>query len=95
MIIDSNIILILFIIITIMYLTNSLESFTISRPTKCFDCERQFIKNYGLWSVWQTMPSKCFDCEHQFKKKKINPYFSGPTKCFDCDNRKNLIKKCK
>lgn len=92
--INSNFVMILIIIFTIMYLTKTLENFTISRPTKCFSCEREFIRNYGLWSVWQTMPTKCFDCEHQFKKQKINPYFSGPTKCFDCD-RKELVKKCK
>jgi len=88
--VNSNLILIILIIVTLMYLTNTLESFTISRPTKCFDCEKQFIKNYGLWSVWQTMPTKCFDCEHQLKKQNINPYFSGPTKCFSCDHKLKL-----
>ena len=82
---DLNLLLILFFILTIMYLTNSLERFTISRPTKCFSCEREFIRNYGISSVWQTMPSKCFDCEHEYLRKDKNPYHTGPNKCFDCD----------
>lgn len=66
-------------------MTKNLEKFTISRPSKCFSCEREIIRNDSIWSVWKALPTKCFDCENEFIKKKINPYSTGPSKCYACE----------
>jgi hypothetical protein len=59
-----------------------------SRPSKCFDCEKQIT---SIYDAHLAFPSKCFDCE---KQSKI-PYFEGPTKCFDCDNQLKQSLKIK
>lgn len=86
----SKIIFIIFLIVVAVLLTKNLEKFTISRPSKCFSCEREIIKNENIWNVWKALPSKCFDCETQALNNNINPYLTGPTKCFDCDYFKKI-----
>ncbi len=50
-----------------------------SRPTKCFDCEKQIT---SIANAHLAFPSKCFSCE---KQQGQIPYQNGPTKCFDCE----------
>ncbi|ADO67118.1 hypothetical protein crov085 [Cafeteria roenbergensis virus] len=82
---NSKITFIILIIIVGLLFAKNLEKFTISRPSKCFSCEREIIRNESIWNVWKALPSKCFDCENNALHNNINPYYTGPTKCFDCD----------
>lgn len=52
----------------------------LSRPNKCFSCERQMLKQSGTKNIHLAFPGKCFDCEKDSKA----PYHEGPTKCFSC-----------
>lgn len=79
---NSNIIFIIMISLIFFLFTKKIEKFTISRPSKCFSCEKDIINRYNIWSVWKALPTKCFDCENQHN---IQPYNTGPTKLFDCD----------
>ena len=76
----NRIIIVGILLIMLFFIFNKKTENFWSRPSKCFDCEKQItsINNAHL-----SFPSKCFDCE---KQSKI-PYFEGPTKCFDCDNQ--------
>ena len=78
---NSTTIFIILIILLFIFLSKKIEKFTISRPSKCFDCERQIISHQGIFSAWKALPTKCFDCESQSN----TPYHTGPSKCFDCD----------
>lgn len=49
-------------------------------PTKCFDCERQFVEMSSPEEAWRGQPTKCFDCE----KRTASPQRQHPSKCFDC-----------
>jgi len=82
---NSKITFIVMIIIVGLLFAKNLEKFTITRPSKCFSCEREIIRKEGVWSVWKALPSKCFDCENKANLNKVNPYNTGPNKCFDCD----------
>lgn len=85
MIPQSQIVFYIMIILIVILFTKNLEKFTITRPSKCFSCERDMINRTGILSVWKALPTKCFDCEHQAEYNDVNPYKTGPTKCFDCD----------
>ena len=71
------------IILVVYMFTKRVEKFTITRPSKCFSCEKDIINRENIWSVWKALPTKCFDCENN--NKTIHPYMTGPTKCNDCD----------
>lgn len=58
------------------------EKLILSRPNKCFSCEREILKNYGKDYLNYAFPGKCFACEKESK----NPIHEGPTKCFSCKN---------
>ena len=87
--INSKTFLVIFILVALFYFTNSIERFSISRPTKCFSCEKQYMQKYGIDSIWKTMPTKCFSCEKQYQNMNLDPYHTGPTKCFSCDAHRN------
>jgi hypothetical protein len=55
-----------------------------TRPNKCFSCEKQITSEYD---AHLSFPTKCFDCERQSRI----PYNTGKTKCFDCDTNTNLF----
>ena len=60
-----------------------ISQFALSRPSKCFDCEREILEQSKEPEKHMHMsaPGKCFDCESQ----PLNlPYNEGPTKCFSC-----------
>ena len=58
----------------------------LSRPNKCFDCERQIDPSKMNYSG--AFNNKCFSCE-----KEVS-YYYGSTKCFKCKcNKKNLKKE--
>lgn len=90
---NSKIIFIILIIIFGLLLTKNLEKFVISRPSKCFSCEKEIIRKEGIFNVWKALPTKCFDCEHQYLINKKNPYNTGPTKCFSCEKQFHNNKK--
>lgn len=77
--------IILFIILTYFIFNLKLEKFNsyLSRPNKCFDCERMMPNHYGT-------SSKCFSCEKQIG------YHGGNTKCFSCMKKVKCVKpkKC-
>lgn len=52
----------------------------LSRPNKCFSCEKQMLKHSATKNIHLAFPGKCFDCEKHSK----TPYHEGPTKCFSC-----------
>lgn len=89
---NSKILFIVLIFLTIYIFGKRIEKFTITRPSKCFDCEKEIIKKEGVLSVWKALPTKCFDCE---KQNGIKPYNTGPNKCFDCEYFKNNKTKNK
>jgi len=69
---SSRITLIIFIIITILFIfisfTNIYEKFYgapqyLNHKSKSFDAEREMINRCGLDGAWLANPSKCFDCE--------------------------------
>lgn len=76
----SNVVLVVFIVVLMLLITKKVEKFTVSRPSKCFSCEREIIRKSSVLDVWKALPTKCFDCE-----AGKAPYYTGPTKCFDCD----------
>ena len=88
---NSQIFLFLFIITILLLSAKNIEHFVITRPSKCFDCEKHIIKTSNIWNVWKALPTKCFDCEKQSDK----PYITGPSKCFDCDFFKLNKDSCK
>ena len=57
----------------------------LTKPTKCFDCEKQYKSDNKKWMGQST---KCFGCE----KELVQKYgidagaLGGPTKCFSCMN---------
>lgn len=67
---NSKITFIIMIIIVGLLLAKNLEKFTITRPSKCFSCEKEFIRTERIWSVWKALPTKCFDCEKQLNNNK-------------------------
>lgn len=71
---------IIILLILLFIIINSLKIENFSRPSKCFDCERQYPK-YST--------TKCFTCMKQIGDN------GGNTKCFSCINKKlNKPKKC-
>ena len=86
------ILLIIILIIAVFWCTRkTVKEHFLSRPNKCFDCEKQ-IENSG-GDISMAFPGKCFDCEKQSKF----PYLAGATKCFDCkdtlEEGSNIVKK--
>lgn len=77
--------LIILVIVVALYINRQVENFVVTRPSKCFSCEKQIINKSSIWNVWKALPTKCFDCEKNIISKKHNPYNTGPNKCFDCD----------
>lgn len=71
------------ILLIIYFFSKKIETFIITRPSKCFDCEKHIINRHNIWSVWKALPTKCFDCENN--TNGLHPYNTGPTKCFDCN----------
>ena len=66
------------------YLGSQLQqNMTLSRPSKCFDCERDIMNKSKEPEkyIHMSAPGKCFDCE---ANALGTPYHEGPTKCFDC-----------
>ena len=59
-----------------------------SKPSKCFDCEKEVEQRYGEEYVTFTQPSKCFDCEKEFVHRDGLMYgqFANPTKSFDSES---------
>ena len=78
----------IFILLIIMLLTKNLEKMTITRPSKCFSCEKDIIRREGIFNVWKALPTKCIDCEFQAIKLDKDPYTTGPTKCVDCEQQR-------
>lgn len=76
---------IILLILVIFLFTNKIEKFTITRPSKCFSCEKDIIRREGILNIWKALPTKCFDCENHAVRDKVNPYNTGPNKCFDCE----------
>ncbi len=64
------------------YKSDNQTQIPLSRPNKCFSCEKEITSNY---SAHLSFPTKCFDCERQSRI----PYNTGKTKCFDCDTNTN------
>ena len=40
-------------------------SYYVAQPTKCFSCEKEIARRYGLKYSDLGQPTKCFDCESQ------------------------------
>lgn len=74
----NNLILLLFITFIIIYSFCKYENFN-SRPSKCFDCERQL--------GYRGSSTKCFSCMKQIGNK------GGNTKCFSCEKKTNIKPK--
>ncbi len=81
-------------LILISYDTIRENFWPLSRPNKCFSCEKQIT---SISNAHESFPSKCYDCEKQAlmglkeTKDSTQPYFTGKTKCFDCDNQANTF----
>jgi hypothetical protein len=77
------------------FLTDSIVSrySFMSRPSKCFSCEKEAIRLWGPEYAWKAQNTKCFSCErHLLKSNNNNPAMgalAGPTKCFDCVQKMN------
>jgi DNA-directed RNA polymerase subunit N (RpoN/RPB10) len=58
-----------------------------SRPSKCFSCEKDIIRRMGPEYAWMAQPTKCFSCESQIYNNYKNPalgVLGGPTRCPSC-----------
>jgi len=80
-------------LLLLLFLKNVHEKFSnrlyLSGPTKCFSCERDLIRRYGMSHAYLGQPSKCFSCEKQIVANRGPQYgvLAQPTKCFSCEKQ--------
>lgn len=84
---------IVFALIIFLIFKNVHEKFSdrlyLSGPTKCFSCERDLIRRYGMQYAYMGQPTKCFSCEKQIVANRGPQYgvLAQPTKCFSCERQ--------
>lgn len=57
---------------------------SLSFPTKCVSCERQF----PIGERWAAQPTKCFSCEAQ-EDANGGAQYTHPNKCHACEQQHN------